>query len=153
MSNVALVVMERGSAWPGHVAAIEDVVAFGHEDDAQLLHKTEEKLAALESSRQGVRVAILACNEKTDEMSTHRRRRLARALLTAVCRSRFGRLVLSASSLASPSLRKELLELAGELTPELGAGSAMICLRFAEPAPGAPSSRAASRGAGATQAC
>lgn len=133
MNNVSLVVMEKGSAWPGHVAAMEDVIAFSH-DDVGLLQRTEEKLATLRSSRQAVRLAVLACNTDHGGSSVGRRARIARALLAAVSSAALGRLVLCASSHAPPSLRAELLGLAGELTGELGHARATISLLFTEPA-------------------
>jgi hypothetical protein len=132
MNNVSLVVMERGSAWPGHVAEMQDVIAFGH-DDGGLLQRTQEKLASLSSSRHSVRLAVLACNEDHGLATMTRRARIARALLAAVTQATLGRLVLSSSSLASPALRAELLALAGELTGELGRATATISLRFLEP--------------------
>ncbi|HEY1697229.1 MAG TPA: hypothetical protein VGG39_33945 [Polyangiaceae bacterium] len=133
MNNVSLVVMEKGSAWPGHVAAMQDVIAFSH-DDGGLLQRTQEKLATLRSNRHSVRLAVLACNEDFGANALTRRARVARALLAAVSQASLGRLVLSASSVASPTLRAELLTLAGELTGELGRATATISLRFTEQA-------------------
>jgi len=134
MSNVSLVVMEKGSDWPGHVAAIEDVVAVS-QDDAGLLVRTQEKVAALESSSRSVRLAVLTCNQTSGAEATRRRTLVARALLGAVSRATFGRLVLSASAFASPSLRRELLALAGDLTGALGRSSTTISLQFTNPRP------------------
>ncbi len=135
MNNVSLVVMERGSDWPGHVASMEDVVAFS--PDEGLVHRIEEKLHSLRSHSRSVRVAVLACSDTSSAASAEQRYRVARALLAAVARSRLGRLVLCAGAHASEGLRCELLNLAGALTSELGPSSATtVCLRFAQPGGG-----------------
>jgi hypothetical protein len=140
MSNVSLVVMEKGSDWPGHIAAIEDVVAFSH-DDLGLLSRTKEKLAALRSTHRSVRLAVLACNDDSGGATRDRRANVARELLRAVSETGFGRLVLTASALASSSLRGELMSLAGELTHGMSQTSPVISLQFTT----APDRRAPAR--------
>jgi hypothetical protein len=134
MGDVSIVVMEKQSDWPGHVVPIEDVIAFS-QDDLGLLQRTQEKLAALRFASQSVRLAVLACNESCGRGATDRRARVARELLAAVSDARCGRLVLSARADASPSLREELLGLAGDLTHELGPASPTISLHFFTAAP------------------
>jgi hypothetical protein len=135
MTHVSLVVMEKGSDWPGQVAGVNDVVAFS-QDDAALLRRTQEKLEALRSAATVVRLAVLACNGTYGGAVAIRRTGVARALLGAVSGASFGRLVLTASAFAQASLRAELLTLAGELTRGLGQSSASISLQFtATPGP------------------
>jgi hypothetical protein len=124
--------MERGSDWPGHVAALDDVVAFS-QDDAGLVQRTQEKLASLRSTQRTVRLAVLACNDASGAPTSGRRTRVARALLAAVSETSFGRLVLTASAYAPASLRAELLTRAGELPRALGQSSATISLQFTAP--------------------
>ena len=131
MNDVALVVMERGSFWPEHVASTDDVIAFCP-DESSVLRHTEEKLDALRNRSRAVRVAVLACNEQFGAVSAGRRAGVARALLGAVTEGRCGTLVLTASLRASQSLRFELLTLADELTRGLPP-DATVSLHFAAP--------------------
>ena len=138
MSKVSLVVMERGSDWPGHIGTTEELVAFAH-DDAELLIRTQQRLGTFLSTGRSIRLAVLACNATCGQVVRERRAAVARALMSAVAPVRFGRLVLSASGSASRSLREELLSLVGELTT--GATGAQVtilaALRRAPRAPGA----------------
>src|SRR5580700_9481361 len=122
MGVVSLIVMEPGSAWPGHVGDSENVVAVGEHDEA-LLKRIRERLDSLRRRGEHVRVAVLACNEATDVTAVARRAELAHELLAAVAAVGFGRLVLSAAERASLDLRRELLSLAGALS-YVGRGTA-----------------------------
>lgn len=131
MAMVSLVVMEPGSEWPGHVGDCADLVAFS-QDGEKLLRQTKEKLDALRRAQHDVRVAVLACNERTDGDGDGQRAQVARTLLDAVSGATFGRLVLSASERASFRLRQELLSLTGALTEQLRGTTATVLLRFVE---------------------
>jgi hypothetical protein len=130
MAMVALVVMEPGSLWPGHMGDLAGVVAFSQGGE-ELLRRTREELEALRHREQHVRVAVLACNAAADGRTVRRRTEVARALLAAVRDSGFGRLILSASSRASLRLREELAALAGVLG-EPPDTSATVSLMFVE---------------------
>jgi hypothetical protein len=129
MGVVSLIVMEPGSAWPGHVGDSENVVAAG-ENDGGLLVRIRVRLDSLRKRGEQVRVAVLACNEQTDVTSVARRAELARELLAAVAAVSFGRLVLSAAERASMQLRGELLSLAGALSHTLAGTAATVSVRF-----------------------
>lgn len=131
MTMVSLVVMEPGSEWPGHLGDSVDLIAFSMGGEA-LLHKTEEKLDALRREQHDVRVAVLACNEEADAQTGTCRAKVARTLLAAVTRAKFGRLVLTASSRASLRVRHELLLLAGALSEQLRGTTATVSLKFTE---------------------
>ena len=129
--SVALVVMEPGSAWPGHVGDEETLVVL--RSDGDLVASARERLAALERARQHVRVALLACNGAVDSASTLRRASIAGDLLAAVSRARSGRLVLTApSARASRSFRQQLLSLVGSLTDRLRGTSATVTLKLTD---------------------
>lgn len=125
MRVVSLIVMEPGSQWPGHVRNSENIVAIGH-DDERLVERTQQTLASLRLRGQQVGVAVLACNEATDDASVACRAQLAQELLTAVAATRFGRLVLIAAERASMQLRSELLSLAGALSHSLRGTSVRV---------------------------
>jgi hypothetical protein len=129
MGIVSLIVMEPGSAWPGHIGDSENVVAAGC-DDETLLPRVQHMLDALRARGQGVRVAVLACNGETDPRSAGRRADLARELRAAVAHNPCGRLVLCATEQASRRLRGELLSLTGRLTQQPEGGTATVSLRF-----------------------
>ncbi len=132
MNKVSLVVMERGSDWPGHVGTTEELVAFAH-DDAELLPRTQERLGTFLSTGRSIWLAVLACNAACGQVVRERRAAVARALMSAVAPVRFGRVVLSASGSASRLLREELLSLVGELTAAAPAPQVTISLHFAAP--------------------
>jgi hypothetical protein len=125
----AMLVMEPGSDWPGHVGDETSLVAFCQEGE-ELVRRTQTKLGTLCRNNQTVRVAVLACNATTDVQTASRRARLARILLAAVTAATFGRLVLSVNGAASHRQRRELLELVGTLTEELRGTTATVSLRF-----------------------
>jgi hypothetical protein len=129
MSLVSLIVMEPGSAWPGHVGDSENVVAVGEREEG-LVPRIRRMLDAIRKRGEQVRVAVLACNEATDAASAARRAELARELLAAVAAVGFGRLVLSAADRASMDIRRELLTLAGALSQTPVGVAATISVRF-----------------------
>jgi hypothetical protein len=131
MGVISLIVMEPGSAWPGHVGDSENVVAVGERDEP-LLARIRLRLDSLRRHGEHVRVAVLACNEATDVVSVARRAELAHELLAAVAAANFGRLVLSAAERASVELRRELLSLAGALTHTGRGRAATVSVRFSE---------------------
>lgn len=131
MTTTVMIVMEPGSAWPGQVGDSTNLVAFSHGGE-DLLRMTQAKLDVLERSKQGVRVAILACNSETGSAPALRRSRLAHLLLGTVTRATCGRLILTASGRSSSQLRQELLALTGHLTDDLLGTTASISLRFTE---------------------
>jgi hypothetical protein len=131
MATVALVVMEPGSEWPGHVGDYANLVAFSQSGE-KLLQRTHEKLDALRRRQQDVRVAVLACNGETEGDADGYRVQVAHTLLGAVTSTTFGRLVLSASGRASLRLRQELLSLTGTLSEQIQGTTATVSLRFTE---------------------
>jgi hypothetical protein len=142
MGIVSLIVMEPGSAWPGHVGDSENVVEVGEHHDEALLQRIRQRLDSLRLKGDRVRVAVLACNGATDGASLARRAEIAHELLSAVAAVGFGRLVLDVATRASPQLRLELLALAGGLS-HARAGGSVVSVRFNE-----PSERSASRSRG-----
>ncbi len=129
MSVVSLIVMEPGSAWPGHVGDSENVIAVGERGDG-MLRRIRSILDALRRRGEHVKVAVLSCNEATDLVSAARRAEIAHELLAAVAAVGFGRLVLSAEKRASVQVRRELMTLAGALTCTRGGGGATVSVRF-----------------------
>ena len=131
MTMVSLIVMEPGSEWPGQVGDSENIVEIGESDDA-MLQRIRGRLASLRLRGARLRVAVVACNQATDSASAARRAQLAGELLAAVADDSFGRLILSASELASAELRLELVSLAGALS-HTGRGRASVLVKFKEP--------------------
>jgi hypothetical protein len=131
MGLVSLIVMESGSAWPGHVGDSENVVAVGEHEEG-LLQRIQKLLDSLRRRGEQVRVAVLACNEATDLAAVAHRLELAHELLDAVTGTSFGRLVLSAAERASMQLRCELISLAGALSYSRRGTSATVSVRFNE---------------------
>jgi hypothetical protein len=125
---VSLVVMEKGSEWPGHVGGSDDLVAVGA--DERLLDRTRRRLELLQGRGQRVRVAVLACSEATDLESTDRRAEVARELLAAVATDPFGRIVLSSPRHPSLRLRRELLCLVGALSDRVKGTAVTVSVRF-----------------------
>jgi hypothetical protein len=131
MEVVTLVVMEQKSQWPGHAGDSENVVAVSS-DEGGLLERTRHRLDSIRLRGQQVGVAVLACNEVTHDESVAMRSAVAHELLSAVIDAGSGRLVLSASSLASMGQRRELFALAGSLTERLRGKTATLSVRFGE---------------------
>jgi hypothetical protein len=129
MGKVALIVVEQGSEWPGHVVNCENVVAVGADQEG-LLQRTRQGLDSLRRRGHYLRVAMLACNEATDLASVAHRAEVAHELLTAVSAVGFGRLLLSATDHASIRVRDELLSLAGVLRQRLLGSAATVSVRF-----------------------
>jgi hypothetical protein len=127
MDVVSVIVMEPGSAWPGHVIGSENLVTVGHYDEAGLLSRTRQKLDLLQRRGQRVRVAVLSCNAAMDVASVAGRVDLARALLGAVAYAHFGRLVLAADR-PPMQMRYQLVALAGALSLERRATS--VCVKL-----------------------
>jgi alkanesulfonate monooxygenase SsuD/methylene tetrahydromethanopterin reductase-like flavin-dependent oxidoreductase (luciferase family) len=134
MGNVALVVMEPGSAWPGPVGDLDNLVAFGPNEE-DLLRRTRERLHDLERRNHDVRVAVLACNSTADTEALARRAHVARLLLYAVTRASRGSLLLTVSSGAPLRMRKLLLRLLGTLSRRLHGTTATVSVRFVEASP------------------
>ncbi len=132
MRAVSLVVMEPGSAWPGHVGDTENVVAVGPGIEG-LLDRTRHVVDSVRGRHQRVRVAVLACNDATDVASSGRRAEVAHALMNAVATAR-GRLVLCATERAPSQLRHELMSLAGGLSQSVLGTT--VSLRFGDAAAG-----------------
>jgi hypothetical protein len=130
MALVTVIVMEPGSAWPGHVAGSENVVEVGQQDGGLLLQRTTTRLDVLRQRGLQVRIALLSCNEATDIPSLTRRSELAHELLAAVASVGFGRLVLTSSEHASIRLRRELLSLASGLSHRLSGTTSTLSVRF-----------------------
>jgi hypothetical protein len=126
---IALIVMEPGSEWPGHVGDAEDVVAFAHGGEG-LLATIEHRLDSIRQRGQHVRVAILACNEAADSVATLQRSAVATVLLRAVTSAGLGRLLLSAGANASVPLRREMLSLVGALSQKIEGTTASVSVRF-----------------------
>lgn len=129
MGVVALIVMEPGSDWPGHVGNSDNVVAAGAGDEP-LLPRTRFLAEALRQRCENLRVAVLACNGATDARSADRRADVARELMRAVAPVTLGRLVLSTGSGATAALREQLLALADTLRHEMPASKVTVSLRF-----------------------
>jgi hypothetical protein len=132
MTNVAVVVMEPGSQWPGQVGDTANMVAIKQSEQDQP-QRTRERLDAIARGRHCVRVAVLACNAATDGPAVAQRAQVASDLLGAVKTAVLGRLVLTASPDASPRLRESLFSLVGDLGQQLRSSSASVSLRFADP--------------------
>jgi hypothetical protein len=130
MANVAVVVMEPGSDWPGQVGDSATMVAIKQTVDERP-QRTRERLDEIQRGKNCVRVAVLACNSATDANSLAQRAQVAKDLLGAVKTAALGRLVLTANAHASPQLRHSLLSLVGDLGQALRSSSATVCLRFA----------------------
>jgi len=135
VTATAIFVMEPGSQWPAQIDDLASVVGLGSAGD-DLLERTREKLGVLLHRREGVRVAVLACNDATGDEAVDYRAALARALLGAVAKTIRGRLILSASDPAPPTVRRALLTLVEELTLELRGTTASVSLWFTEPSHG-----------------
>jgi hypothetical protein len=130
MENIALVVMEAGSEWPGHIGGFAQLMAFTMDEGAN--ERVQQRIDDLQHAKHRVRAAVLACNRTTDRDARERRRRIASALFGAVAREAFGRLVLTACTGSSRELHDELMELAAALP--LGRTSnprATVSVRFA----------------------
>jgi hypothetical protein len=115
MGTVTLIVMERGSAWPGRTGASDNTIIVAGENSA-ILCRTANKLLALHQHGHQVRDAVLACNDAVDPDSGARRAQLAHALLKAVAAGRDGRVVLTSGDRGSTEVRRDLLSLAGILS-------------------------------------
>ena len=96
MQVVSLIVMEPGSAWPGHVGDVENVVAVGPATEG-LLDRTRHVVDSVRGRHERVRVAVLACNDATDVATSGRRAEVAHELLSAVATAPRGHLVLPRS--------------------------------------------------------
>ncbi len=131
MAPVTLIVMEPGSAWPGHVGDFESVVAIGGAEHG-LLTKTMEKLDSLRRGGRRVRVAVLACNDAMDRDSSARRAAIAHELLSIVVAVTFGRLVLSSADTVSIQQRRDLVSLAGVLVERVGGRATTVSVKFGE---------------------
>ena len=132
MGVVSMIVMEPGSAWPGHVGDSENVVTVTERDEGTL-QRLRQRLSLLRRRGEQVRVAVLACNDATDAASVARRAALAHELFSAVAAVGFGRLVLTTAERASMQLRCELLSLAGTLSyTRPGRTAATVSVRFNE---------------------
>ncbi len=129
--TTAMIVMEPGSEWPGHVGDSTNLVFLGHETH-DLLGRTQEKLDVLHRSKQAVPVAVLACNAATGAEAAGRRAQLARTLLGPVTSTTCRRLVLTASACAPLQLLQELLTLAEALAEDLRGTTATVSVRFAQ---------------------
>jgi hypothetical protein len=126
---ITLIVMEPGSAWPGHVRDTEDVVALAHGGEG-LLARVEQRLDSLRRGGQQVRVAVLACNGAMDSVATQQRSEVANELLGAVTSAGVGRLVLSTRDSVSMPLRRELLSLVGALSQKIQGTTTTVSVRF-----------------------
>ena len=131
MRLVSLIVMEPGSAWPGHVGDSENVVTVIEREEG-LLQRIRERLDSLRRRGEHVRIAVLACSEATDVASVARRAELAHELLLAVAVAGFGRLVLTAAERASMQLRRNLLSLADSLTHAHSGTAVTVSVRLPE---------------------
>jgi hypothetical protein len=129
MGVVSLIVMEPGSAWPGHVGDTENVVAVGPGTEG-LLDRTRHVVDSVRVRNERVRVAVLACNDATDGASSGRRAEVAHELLGAVAAAPRGRLVLCATERATTQLRHELMSLAGSLSQSVQGTT--VSLRFGD---------------------
>jgi hypothetical protein len=129
--TTAMIVMEPGSEWPGHVGDSTNLVVLGHETH-DLLGRTQEKLDVLHRSKQAVPVAVLACNAATGAEAAGRRAQLARTLLGPVSSTTCRRLILMASACAPLQLLQELLTLAESLAEDLRGTTATVSVRFAQ---------------------
>ena len=128
---VALVVMEPGSEWPGHVGDEETLVVL--RSDRNMVASARERLAALERARQPVSVAVLSCNAATDVASGIQRADVASDLLAAVSRVRWGRLVLVVPPAhGSRYFCEHFLALVGRLTDRLRGTSATVTLKLTD---------------------
>jgi hypothetical protein len=132
MATATLIVMERGSTWPGPTAESENTIVVTDEDPA-IVRRVVNKLVAIHQQGHQVRVAVLACNDAIDPESVARRAELAHALLRAVAPTRVGRVVLTAGDRVSTEARCDLLSLAGVLSGKPEGTLATISVTFGSP--------------------
>lgn len=105
-------VVELGSEWPGFI----DVGAsarrvFTQQEGEPPAAFAERVASGLDGAfAKGIRlaVAVVACNERTDELAQAARRKLSAATLGAMAKHQQGRLVLTAATRASAKLRRAL---------------------------------------------
>lgn len=115
-----LVVVELGAAWPGWLvegsAHTTRRVVVELEGEGPLAFAARVIAVAASLMPKGVPLdlAVLACNERADDVQRRARRQLGRALLYARGRKKT-RLVLSATREPNERLRDALLALDGEL--------------------------------------
>ena len=151
MGLVSLVVMEKGSEWPGHVGDFEHLVIVGGgggggagsaNEEQALAEGMRERIDGLRRRGQRVRIAVLACSEALDTVSRAARTQMAHRLLAAVASHPFGRLVMSAPERPSLGLRRELMSLVSALSARLTGTTVTVTLRFGRAASSDPADAA-----------
>ncbi len=129
MATVTLIVMERGSTWPGRTGVSENTIVVTGENPT-ILRRAANKLLAIHQEGHQVRVAVLACNDAVNPESVACRGRLAHELLKAVASTRVGRVVLTSGDRVSTEVQRDLLSLAGVLSCKPEGTLATISVSF-----------------------
>ena len=134
-SQVVLVVMEPGSAWPSWVdgRAGGDTIVVAQARDVPPVELTErvvERLAVLELSGRQATLAVLAVTNWPSEATALARRDIGRALVEHLRQAAPGSLILSHSEQANTEARARLLELAGAIARDGGNRTTSVSVRF-----------------------
>jgi hypothetical protein len=136
--TVRLMVVEQGAIVPDPPAcdSCSELVVVVQDRDAdpvQVTRRTVQKLASIERAGQRIVAMLIAVAARTPRAGCTRNL-LARALASHLGRAGEGELTIVAPPGAAPTLRHELLALAGTLTAELGSSRVSISVRFPEAA-------------------
>jgi hypothetical protein len=113
----ALVVREVGSEWPSLGREVSNSIAIsddGTGNSARLLFQVLRGLQTRELPADRIEIAALACNGNAADWTAARRVELAR-LLQRMLGAGGGKLLLTAPSEATPTLRLQLLGIADDL--------------------------------------
>lgn len=130
------IVLESGSRWPDWVlgrcrnGTMRVIEQQETETPSELADRVADLLAREEVS--GLRLGIIACNERCDEAAEGSRRTIAQALVRRLTNA--GRVVLTASDRASGPSRRKLSDLARLLDALSEDSGRSVAVRFGEPA-------------------
>lgn len=109
-----LFVIELGSEWPGFVdvgASARRVLSQREgEPPAAFAERVASGLDGAFAKGIRLALAVVACNERTDEVAQAARRKVSAAALGAMAKHQQGKLVLAAATRASAKLRRALSE-------------------------------------------
>lgn len=135
-STASLVIAESGAPWPRFAQELQRRAAHavvesqpGSESLDAFVQRVTRRLSKLDRAGLTLDVAVLATNDRTDVAALDARRRLARAVLSAM-RERVGELIISASEDVSDQARHHLFALAGTLVDELAGSAVGVRVRF-----------------------
>ena len=142
-SAAVLIVVELGAEWPSlpevrDPASRRRVLAQAEgEGPSGFAIRVAEQLDGLFTRGASMTTAVVACNERLDDVAQRARADVARTAMGAMAKPRMGCLFLSASDRSSGRLRHALSSLATELGAEWQRAAVVAKVRFgdAEPAP------------------